>query len=201
MKRIAIVIILLLVVSLIALTLFVEAEAPYKTESLGGEGSLRALILFHPSREARFGDDLSLALAEGLKSTGLTVQRSTMTRDTPQEPKEFALIAVVSNTYWWAPDLPTQNYLARARLEGIPAIGLIGGAGATERSQRVLEEGLRATGAKMIQSRSFWLFRPNDEARIKEPNRAVAMEMAKQFGVDTGRAVIDSAKKPSPIVK
>lgn len=196
MKRIAIIITVLLLVSLAAVTLFVEAEGPYKTENLGGQGHLKALILFHPGRDARFGDDLSLALADGLKTAGFKVQRSTLTRDTPQAPKDFALIAVVSNTYWWAPDLPTQRYLAGARLEGIPVIGLIGGAGATERSQRVLEQALSATGAKVIQARSFWLFRPNDEARQKEPNRRVALDMAKQFGVDSGAAVLASAKKP-----
>jgi hypothetical protein len=193
MKKILTIITALLFALLVAVTLFVEAEGPYKTENLGGEGNrLNALILFHPSLEARFSDDLTLALAEGLKSVGFTVQRSTLTRDTPQTPNNFALIAVVSNTYWWSPDLPTLRYLARAKLAGIPLIGLIGGAGATERSQRVLEEALRGTGGKLLQMHSFWLFRPNDEAQSKEPNRTVANQIAKKLGADIGAAVLAS---------
>ncbi len=55
---------------------------------------------------------------------------------------------------------------------------------------------LHGTGAKVMEARSFWLFRPNDEARLKEPNRQVALEMAKKFGEDSGKAVLASAKKP-----
>jgi hypothetical protein len=34
------------------------------------------------------------------------------------------------------------------------------------------------------------LFRPNDETRLNEPNRAVAMALARQFGVESGVAVL-----------
>lgn len=190
MKMIAMAVSLILLAGLAIVTVIVEAEADYTHEILGEEGPVRALILFHPSREAHFSDELSLALADGLRAAGFSVHRATLTRDTPQAPKEYALIAVVSNTYWWTPDIPTLRYLARSRLDGVHAIGLMGGAGATGRSRRILDEALRKTGAHVIRTRSFWLFRPNDETRMNEPNRQVALQLAKQFGVDAGQLVL-----------
>lgn len=179
---------LILLAGLTVVTITFEVESAYKQESLGGEGHAKALVLFHPSRDARFSDDLSMALADGLIAAGYAVRRATLTQDTPGAPSEYALIAVVSNTCWWTPDLPTLRYLARARFDGIAVIGLIGGAGVTGRSRRMVDEALHQTGAKVMQTRSFWLFRPNDEARMSEDNRAVALDLAKRFGEESGRS-------------
>ncbi|MFO1425553.1 MAG: hypothetical protein U1F11_00985 [Steroidobacteraceae bacterium] len=91
------------------------------------------------------------------------------------------LLVVVSNTYWWTPDLPTLRYLARARLPGIATLGVIGGAGSTDRSRRMLEEALRRTGASVRGVQAYWLLRPNDEARLAESNRGVALQMAREW--------------------
>lgn len=77
-------------------------------------------------------------------------------------------------------------------------VGLIGGAGSTDRSERVLGEALRATGATVLGIRSFWLWRPNDKSRMNEPNRGVARDMARQFGVKYGKkaqAMLHSAAR------
>lgn len=199
MKKIAIVIAVIVLAGLAIVTIYVEREAQYRLESLASAGKAKALVLYHPSRDAHFSDDLSLALAEGLKTAGFSVDRATMTSQTPATPKQYALIAVVSNTFWWTPDLPTLRYLERARLEGSAAIGLILGAGSTGRSQRLLDEALRKTGANVIRTRSFWIKHPNDEARMNEENRAVALDMAKQFGSDTGTVVLAPAAKSSAL--
>jgi hypothetical protein len=194
MKIITITIGLILLAALAIVTAIVEAEADYKHEVLSSGGNATALVLFHPSRDAHFSDELSLALADGLQAAGYSVHRATLTRDTPNAPKGYALVAVVCNTYWWSPDLPTQRYLARARLDDIPTIGLIGGAGATGRSEQMLKDALQQTRAKVLQTRSLWTMRPNDEARSSEPNRQVAMQLAKQLGIDAGRIVQASGK-------
>lgn len=197
MKKIAMAIVVIVVLGLIGVTIYVEHEADYQLESLAQGGKAKALVLYHPSRDAHFSDDVSLALAEGLKSAGLSVDRATMTHTTPGTLKDYALVAVVSNTFWFTPDLPTLRYLARARLDGGVAIGLMLGSGSTERSQRLLEDALRKTGANVHGARSFWIKRPNDEARMNEDNRAVAVEMAKQFGRDTGASVLAATIKSS----
>lgn len=189
MKWIAVLFPLALGIFAACISVWVEQEADYRSENLGGNGTHRALVLFHPSREAGFSDDLSLAFAEGLKSVGFLVERATVTSLTPEHPEGYALIGVVSNTYWWTMDLPTHRYLAQARWQGIPAVGLIGGAGSTDRSERVLGEALRATGATVLGTRSFWLWRPNDKSRMNEINRGVARDMARQFGVESGKKV------------
>lgn len=83
MKRTAIVAGLMTLTGLAVVTVAVEAEGHYRHESLGGAGKARALILFHPSRDARFSYDLSLALADGLRAAGFSVERETLTRDSP----------------------------------------------------------------------------------------------------------------------
>jgi uncharacterized protein (DUF2461 family) len=184
-KMVVIVIGALLLLGVIVTTVVVEMESNYRHEILSGGTGHRALILFHPSRDAHFSDDLSMSLAEGFKAAGLAVHRATLTSDTPPTFEGYALIAVVSNTYWWTPDRPTLRYLERARFDGVNAIGVIGGGGATERSQRMLDEALRKTGANVIRTRSFWLWRPNDESRMSEPNKQVALQLANAFGLES----------------
>jgi hypothetical protein len=196
LKIFSIATVVILLLGAILLTVIVEVESVYKTDVLSEAGSARALILFHPSRDAGFSDDLSIALAEGLKASGFSVQRATLTSATPNKFDQYALIAIVSNTYWWTPDLPTIRYLDRAQFHGVNVIGVIGGGGATERSQQLLDDALRKTGANVIRTRSFWLWRPNDEARMIESNRQLALEMARQLGAEAGQKVIASNQKP-----
>jgi hypothetical protein len=193
----ALAVLALLAVGAIAVTVIVQAEGDSRFEPLGGPGPQKALVMFHPSRDAHFSDDLSAALSDGLISAGFSVDRATMTRDTEAAPHGYALIAIVCNTYWWEPDRPTQRYLARARLTGIPVIGLIGGAGATSRSQRLLEDALRASGAKVIRMQSLWLWRPNDEQRMTEANRSVALDKARAIGAEAGSMVLHSGSVAS----
>ena len=77
-------------------------------------------------------------IAIGLRAAGPEVERESLTKKTPAEPRGDALIAVVSNTYYWTPDLPTLHFLKRTRLNGSAVIGLIGGAGSTARPQKGL---------------------------------------------------------------
>lgn len=182
----------LLLAGLLALTVYVEVEAPYRLETLS-EGEPRALVLYHPSRDARFSDEVSLALAEGLKEAGLSVDRATLTRRTPAAPQGYARIIVVSNTFYLTPDMPTLSYLKRAQLAGAPVVGVILGNGGTERAQRMLEAALRGAGADVVQMRAFWIMRPNDETRLHEPNRKVALDLARELGRQTGRSALAAA--------
>ena len=180
------------------MTVIVEHEAKYTLESLGGAGEPRALILFHPSRDAQFTDDLSLAVGEGLRSAGYAVDRATMTALTPAQPEGYRLIVVVSNTYFWTPDLPTLRYLKRAKLDWLATLGVIGGMGSTQRAQHMLEQSLADSGARLIEVRAFWTTRPNDELRATEPNREVALQLARQLGLSAGtKELKSSAPKPA----
>lgn len=186
---------MLLLLAAAALTVAVERERPFTLQKLGGPGRAgRALVLYHPSRDARFSDDLSLALAEGFKDAGFAVDRATLTSDTPTQPEGYALVGLVSNTYWWTPDLPTLRYLRRARFDGLPVVGLMGGLGATDRSERILGERLLETAPLAVRTRSYWLLRPNDETRLAESNRAVAQDLARRFGKESAEALARTAR-------
>lgn len=188
MKKIALFVIVLVVGAWLALSIAVELEGPYVEENLGGPGPAKALVMYHPSRDAHFSDDLSLATADGLKAAGYDVTRATLTDRTPARPKGYTLIVVVSNTYYWTPDLPTLHYLERARLDSITVLGLIGGAGSTGRSETVLHQALRNTGAIVLPTRSFWLWRPNSDQPTQTANRRVALDNARRLGQETGAA-------------
>lgn len=68
-------------------TVFIEREARYALESLGGKGESKALIPYHPSRDAHFSHDLSLGIADGFKAAGYRVDRATLTSTTPNNPR------------------------------------------------------------------------------------------------------------------
>jgi hypothetical protein len=194
-KKIAISIVALLALGAIGITLFVEAEADFRHEVLEAKGAPKALILYHPSRDAGFSEELSGAVARGFTKAGFAVDRETMTSKTPAKPEGYAVVAVVSNTFWSMPDLPTLRYLDRARFEGSSVIGLIGGAGSTDHSQDKLKEALKKTGASSIKTRSFWISRPNDEKQMNKPNRQVARQMATAFAYETARAVTQNRQE------
>ncbi len=187
----------LMVCGVAIVTIVVEREAEYAIQSLGGAGKLKALILYHPSRDAHFTDDLSLAIAEGLKSAVYSVDRATLTGATPGQPEGYRLLVVVSNTFFWTSDLPTLRCLKRARLDRIPTVGVIAGGGATTRSRQMLERALSGSGARLIGMRAFWISRPNDEHRTTEPNREVALQLARQLGFAAGTEEITRLSLPA----
>ena len=189
MVRVMLVLVVAAVLVLLVLTLVVQTGSAYRLRPLGGTGDVRALVLVHPSRDSGFSDELAQAVARGLIEAGLRVDLATLTDATPARPQGYALLVVVSNTYWWAPDRPTRRYLARARWNGLPAIGLMAGAGATQRSQRLLDRALNATGARVVTVEPFWIWRPKDEQRTDQPNRAVAADRARRLGA-AGAAMV-----------
>lgn len=194
-RRLMVLLALVVVAGWTIVSILVELEAPYKLEDLGGRGPLRALVLYHPSRDASFTDDLSSAFSDGLKDAGFRVDRATLTSQTSADPGSYVLIAVVSNTYYWTPDLPTLRYLKRARWMDTAVVGLIGGAGSTGRSQRVLHQALVDTGARVLATHPYWLWRPNDETRLQESNRAVALDLARRHGRDAVTAMNGASGK------
>jgi len=188
-KWIILAIVMITLLGIIAITVFVEREAPYHSEKLARGGTGKALILYHPSRDAQFADELTLALAQGFEDAKLAVERRTMTRGTPAGAAGFDVIAVVSNTFYAQPDWPTRRYLKRARFQGIPAIGIIAGSGRTKNAQTVFTEALAHTGAELRGIHPLWIARPNDPARVNEDNRLVAASMARKLAFDLGRQV------------
>lgn len=115
--------------------------------------------------DARFSDDLTLAMAAGFDRAGGAVDRATMSGRTPPHRTGYALVAVVTNTSYWNPDLPTLRYLERPDLTDLPVIAVGGGAGSTGRARRTLTEASSRTGGTVREACSVRVWRPNVESR------------------------------------
>lgn len=156
------------------------------------------MILYHPSRDARFSDELTEALARGFEDAQFSVERWTMTGETPARPEGFEVTAVVSNTFYAQPDWPTGRYLKRADLKGVPVIAIMAGAGSTERAQQKLTDALKAAGADLRGVQPLWISRPNDPTRQNEDNRAVARSIAHRMASDIGTKVLSNPQGKAP---
>jgi hypothetical protein len=58
----------MVVVGAVAVTIWVERDANIRHEALAPQGRQKALVLYHASRDVGFGDELSLAVADGLRN-------------------------------------------------------------------------------------------------------------------------------------
>jgi hypothetical protein len=186
------------VVAIAGITIWVQREAPHKRETLYEGKAQKALVLYHPSRDAHFSEDVSIAVAKGFHDIGMSVDRETMTEATAAAHRGYAFLAVITNTYYGSPDRPTLRYLERARFGNTPTIGLTLGSGTTDRAQRILNEKLRRASTNTIDVRSFWISRPNDENRLQEPNRAVAVEMARTWAKQVALNIVSKTSLSGP---
>ena len=170
----------------LGLTLWVDMDGPARTWEVGEGGWTRsALIVYDPDPIYDLDRQLCQAFAEGLAQQGI---RSTVATVAAAEEKELAppdLFVLCANTYNWRPDRSIVHYVeSAASLKGASVVALTLGSGSTEAAQRVFEEHIRAVGARIIASRTSWLMRPNDEARLEEDNVAVAIDMTRRWAAE-----------------
>jgi hypothetical protein len=186
-----IVVLAVVLIGIVGVTAWVQAEAPFRKDRLVNAGHAKALILYHPSRDAHFSDGISMALARGFEEADFEVERWTMTRQTPARPQGFDVIAIVSNTFFWAPDWPTQRYLARADLSGENVIAVLGGGGHTERAQVAFARDIGNSGARLLSIRALWTSRANEPGVNPAGNRQLAMQIAHRLARDAGRQALE----------
>lgn len=190
LKKTALFVLTGLLVFAAAATIFVERESEYLSEILNDTGELNALVLYHPSRDAGFTDELSSGVAAGLASAGFAVQRHTVTRNTPVPSSDINLVVFICNTYWWSPDLPTLRYLKRVNLKDTDVVGIVGGAGSTTRAARLFQTALMKAGANVLTVQEYWLYRPNDDTNLTGgDNRVIAVNEANALGASISKLI------------
>ena len=169
-------------------TLIAESSSKEKTSLIGKKiAKKNALIVYDPDPFYNLDEQVCLGFAEGL-STEFWLAKIVTVSAAYKLEEEFDLYVFCTNTYNYAPDWAISTFIKRNKdLKGKPVVAITLGAGSTDRAQRLLEEKIKAKNANLIDSKTFWLMRPNDESRMEESNVKVAVDMARAFGTEVGK--------------
>ena len=98
------------------------------------------------------------------------------------------LYVFCANTYNFRPDWAVSKFIRKqVDLAGKSVVAITLGSGTTGASQNVLETLIRDKKARLLDSRSLWLLRPNDESRMQESNVVVSVSMAYAWGEDIAK--------------
>lgn len=148
----------------------------------------KAVIVYDPDPFYNLDAQISKSFAQGLAKNGWTSKVVNVTTAENLSDEQFDLYVFCANTYNWAPDWALSNLIKNHQgLKGKNVVAITLGSGATKRSKRVLEALINQKEATLVDSKVFWLLRPNDESRLKESNVQVAVEMAAIFGNQIAR--------------
>lgn len=167
----------------IVLTVWVEKEGPYDTWNMGNlESSKKALVLYDPDPFYNLDQQICEAVGSVLADNDFNVTLATVAAIKEIKTTDYQLYVFCANTYNWEPDWA----ICRAIEKQIPiahksAIAITVGAGSTTNSQKVLEKLIENKKAKLLGSKSFWLWKPNDTARTEESNVKVALEISREW--------------------
>lgn len=167
----------------LALTIWVQYGGIQSIQKIGAEkASKRALVIYNPDPIYSLDKQVCVGFAEGLMTKGFHSTVATVKK--ARELKgEFDLFVFCANTYNWSPDWQVTGFIKHhPNLSGKAVVAITLGSGSTGASKRKLDRLIQSKGANLIESRSYWLLRPNDEDRIEEKNTDVAVEMAFQLG-------------------
>ncbi len=179
------VIVILLVVLLlwVCLTLFTQYSGRGPSIPITSDhSSQNCLIVYNPDPFYNFDFLICDKIAEGLKTVGFDSQIMTLDKTKNVELSTYELIVICSNTYNFSPDWSTQKWIKEKNLLNKKTIAVTLGAGSTKRSKDKLEKLLLHNGASVIESKSFWLMKPNDQEKSNKTNEQVALEMAFELG-------------------
>jgi hypothetical protein len=166
------------------LTLIVERTGDARIEARGAASAeYHAWIVYDPDPIYNLDERVSIAVAEGLAAAGWSVSVRTVAAAREADTAAVDLYVLCANTYNWSPDWAIGRYVRQHReLSGVPVAAITLGSGSTARAQRRFDQLIEKRGAYLLDSRTWWLLRPNDEDRMEEPNARVAADQAEAWG-------------------
>ncbi|WP_108808695.1 flavodoxin family protein [Aquimarina spinulae] len=175
----------------IVLTVIVGKKGPEKIAIVGAANSdQKALIVYDPDPIYNLDEKVSKSFAEGLLERGWGSKVVTVAAAKKFEKELFDLYVFCANTYNWAPDKAIRDHIKNIDyLQGKDVVAITLGSGSTKRSQRLLEESIKQKEAILIDSRTFWLMKPNTESKTKRSNSKIAVEMANNFGKEIAERI------------
>ncbi len=166
------------------LTLYVEQKGPAKQWKLGSATGRKALITYDPDPFYNLDEQVCLSFGKALAEQKMNVTIATVAMAETMQADTFAVRIYCANTYNWRPDWSITSFV-RHSLTGrsdVTSAAITLGAGSTEASQNSFENVIVNAGGKLEASYSLWLWRPNDEKKMQEPNVEIAVAMAHDWG-------------------
>jgi len=172
------------------LTFIVEFTGPEKIAVFGEASEAKeALVVYDPDPIYNLDEQVCQSFAKGLVKKGWNVKVATVAAANKLPEQQFDLYVFCANTYNWAPDWSITKFVKKLGLEGKSVAAITLGSGSTKKSKSVFENMIKDQGANLLDSKTYWLMRPNDESRMEESNIKVALEMANDFGKEIAQRI------------
>ena len=171
------------------LTVWAERTGPKRRWQLGSPtAKKRALIVYDPDPFYDLDEQVSRAFGQALADAGMRVTVSSVAATSDADSQAVDLYVFCANTYNFRPDWAVSDFIRKQKnLAGQPVVAITLGSGTTGASQEALETLIHDKNANLLDSRSLWLFKPNDESRMRESNVAVTVSMAYAWGEETAK--------------
>lgn len=159
------------------LTFWAQAKGKAKLVMLGNTTAAKhILIVYDPDPFYNLDEQVCNSFAKGLLTDSTCITIATTAAAEKLTGTAYSLYVFCANTYNWQPDRAVSNFIKmHPHLNNRPVIAVTLGAGSTAASKKTLEKIIHKKEALLVDSRSFWLLRPNDEQRMKERNVTAAL--------------------------
>jgi hypothetical protein len=176
-------VLLAIVVLWVLLTIWAEGVGPKKIFQVGTAGARgTALIVYDPDPFYNLDQQVCEAFGKVLADSGWKVTIATVAAAKQFIDSSVKLYMFCANTYNWSPDWAVTRFIkSDALLAGKKVVAITLGGGSTGRSKKVFEKIIKTQNSNLIDSKTFWLWKPNDESRMKEGNVEVAVDMVRQW--------------------
>lgn len=166
------------------LTFWAEGIGTNKTWETGNPSSVKkALIVYDPDPFYNLDQQVCEGFGKALADSGWHITYATVAAASKMKADSIALYVFCANTYNWSPDWAVTGFIEKnVVLKDKNVVAITVGGGSTARSKRVLADIIKESGGILLGSETYWLWQPNDETRMEEPNSKIAVEMAEKFG-------------------
>ncbi len=177
------------------LTVWAERTGPKRSWQLGSPtAKKRALVVYDPDPFYNLDEQVSRSFGQALADQGIRVTIASVATAEMAANQPIDLYVFCANTYNWRPDWAVRDFIQKqVNLDGKPVVAITLGGGSTEASQKALETLLRDKKARLLDSRSLWLLRPNDESRMQESNVSVSVAMAYSWGEEIAKQLLTNS--------
>lgn len=160
-----------------------ERTGPKRSWELGNTASGKhALIVYDPDPFYNLDEQISRSYGQALADQGMHVRVATVKAAQEWKDQPIDLYVFCANTYNWRPDWAVTHFIEKQVLEDKSVVAITLGSGSTEASKKALETLILKRKGNLLDSRSLWLLKPNDESRLQESNTNVSVSMAYAWG-------------------